>query len=48
MHYQYQINKVSQQYLNNLYEKGLTAKAILKYTGDFDSKKKAMLVNESF
>lgn len=38
--------KVSQQYLNNLYEKGLTAKAILKYTGDFDSKKKAMLVNE--
>lgn len=38
--------KVSQKYLNNLYEKGLTAKAILKYTGDFDSKKKAMLVNE--
>jgi len=38
--------KISQQYLNNLYEKGLTAKAILKYTGDFDSKKKAMLVNE--
>ena len=38
--------KISQKYLNNLYEKGLTAKAILKYTGDFDSKKKAMLVNE--
>lgn len=38
--------KISQQYLNNLYEKGLTAKAILKYTGDFDSKKKAMLINE--
>lgn len=38
--------KISQQYLNNLYEKGLTAKAILKYTGDFDSKKKAALVKE--
>ena len=26
--------KASQKYLNNLYERGLTAKAILKYTGD--------------
>ena len=26
--------KASQKYLNNLYERGLTAKAVLKYTGD--------------
>lgn len=28
--------KASQQYLNNLYDRGLTAKAILRYTGDLN------------
>lgn len=36
-------SKESQKYLNNLYEKGLTSKAILKYTGDLDTRKKKEL-----
>lgn len=39
-------SKESQKYLNNLYEKGLTAKAIIKYTGDFDKDKKRKLTQE--
>lgn len=39
-------SKESQRYLNNLYEKGLTAKAIIKYTGDFDTTRKRQLTKE--
>ncbi|WP_454962775.1 phage portal protein [Filifactor alocis] len=39
-------SKESQRYLNNLYEKGLTAKAIIKYTGDFDKGRKKELTKE--
>ena len=39
-------SKSSQEYLNNLYEKGLTAKAILKYTGDFNKEKRRELTKQ--
>ncbi|MDQ0204076.1 phage portal protein [Pectinatus haikarae] len=31
-------NKASQRFLNDLYQKGLTANAVVKYTGDLDKK----------
>lgn len=39
-------NKASQNFLNNLYQKGLTANAVVKYVGDLDKKKKQMLLKE--
>lgn len=39
-------SKKSQEYLNDLYEKGLTAKAILKYTGDFNKEKRRELTKQ--
>lgn len=39
-------SKQAQNYLNKLFENGLTAKAILTYTGDLDSKKKKMLLDQ--
>lgn len=39
-------SKASQSYMNELYKRGLTANAIIKYTGDFDSAKKKALVEE--
>ena len=38
--------KASQKYLNNLYDKGLTAKAILKYTGDLNKEKEKTLLSK--
>lgn len=38
--------KKSSQFLNELYENGLTANAIIKYTGDLDRAKKKKLVEE--
>ena len=35
----------SQQFMNNLYKSGLTAKAVLEYTGDLDSTAEKRLVN---
>lgn len=37
-------NKASQSFLNNLHEKGMTARATLEYTGDFDRSKRAELI----
>ncbi len=37
-------NKASQNFMNKLYKTGLTAKAVLQYTGDLDDKKKTRLV----
>lgn len=34
----------SQKYMNNLYERGMTGKAVLEYTGDLDQKAKERLV----
>lgn len=39
-------NKAAQKFLNNLYEQGLTANAVIKYTGDLDQAKKAELIKE--
>ncbi|MDY4011542.1 MAG: phage portal protein [Fusobacterium gastrosuis] len=36
----------SQNYLNNLYERGLTAKGVLKYTGDLNEKNKKELIKK--
>lgn len=38
-------NKHSQAFLNNLNKKGLTAKAVLEYTGDLDKKRRRELKN---
>lgn len=37
-------NKASQSFLNNLNEKGMTARATLEYTGDLDRSKRAELI----
>lgn len=37
-------SKASQEYLNNLYENGLTAKAVIEYTGDLNDAKKTKMV----
>ena len=37
-------NKASQSFLNNLNEKGMTARATLEYTGDLDRNKRAELI----
>ena len=39
-------SKESQAYLNNLYKNGLTAKAILKYVGDFSKEKRKELIRQ--
>lgn len=39
-------NKAAQGFLNDLYQKGLTATAVVKYVGDLDEKKKTALVKE--
>lgn len=36
----------TQKYLNNLYKNGLTANAVIKYTGDLDKEKKKRLIQE--
>ncbi len=38
--------KKSSEFLNELYDNGLTANAIIKYTGDLDSAKKKKLIEE--
>lgn len=39
-------NKAAQDFLNKLYQGNLTANAVIKYVGDFDSKKKKALTEE--
>jgi len=39
-------NKASQNFLNDLYQQGLTANAVVKYVGDLDKKKKSELIKE--
>lgn len=39
-------SKASQAFMNDLYHRGLTANAVIKYTGDFDSAKRKALVED--
>lgn len=39
-------NKAAQEFLNSLYERGLTANAILKYTGDLTTERRKQLVSD--
>lgn len=39
-------NKASQRFLNDLYKQGLTANAVIKYTGDLDTVKRKELIKE--
>lgn len=38
-------SKASQQFLNDLYQKGLTANAVVKYVGDLSAEKQKILLN---
>lgn len=39
-------NKAAQNFLNSLFQRGLTANAILKYTGDLNAKKRRELIDD--
>ena len=39
-------NKASQTFLNNLYQKGLTANAVVKYTGDINEKARQKIITQ--